>query len=795
MSRSFLLRGASAGALAFVYVSSTLAQEALPPIEIGAAPSAPPPAAAPAPAAASPAPTAAPGFDPERAKLPIYRNPPGQTTTTVKTDFLQTTPMTTVQDMLRYSPGVTFSDSGAPVGDMSISIRGSGARSNQYTRNIRIYEDGFPITTADGFAHTDILDPHAFSAVDVYRGPSSAMFGNYAYGGAINFRTYSGKEIDGVETGSEFGSFTTINNYLLAGKKVTDKNLGEAEISIFASEKSSAGYIAHTDSNQQNANLLLKLSPTQDDRLILKLIYNRSFSDLSIRDSETQYYLNPYAQGYGCSIASVLNKPFCNNLNQYANGLYGATVSQNPAQFGQHYDELREIVGFRWEHDFNNATTWRSQFTYDYLDNAAGTWLPPKITGGPGGPVALKGPQVGVSASTDVTHRATIFGFPTTSYLGFFFDNLKLYNPTSAYLPNAWNLGMVGGPVSVIDSFHSNIGLRAREEIALRSDLTAAIGFSSNWNRVWGNNTVYNFSAKGAVQTSTAVAVDNEYWNTAPESSLTWRYNPEWQFRARYATGYGTPNFLYLTGTPNGVGDNSTMKAQTNMGVDLGADWTPTRDLTFSVTGFHEWFRNEILQLTTPSSLTYYWLNIPQSVHRGVEVNGDWRPYEGVRLLLAYTFNDQRFVNFWDPLSATAYFQRAGNYIPNVAPHTLTARAGYDVPHGQFAGLGGYVEYVYKSDYALDNANLLWAPGYGLVNLNLHYGMDVQNSWLKRFEVYFDVKNVANRVYVAGSGVVTDALIAGTAVQQNAALLSTNTGAAFIAGPPRSFQGGIKFKF
>lgn len=798
-------RDVSISAVILALVSSTAsAQQNLPRIDIGnrqrdvggAAPARQStPRAAPAQDIdGAPTVITAPGFSPARAKLPIYRDPPGQTVTSIRHNFMETTPMRTVQDFLRYSPGVTFQETGAPTYDFVINIRGSGSRLSQYTRNVQMYEDGFPIMTADGFGRTDMLDPHSFSGIDVYRGPSSALFGNYAYGGAVNFRTFSGAEIDGVQIGSEFGSFGYFNNYLRGGKKVSDKAFGEAELSVFASDTRGDGYIAHTAGDRQNANLLLTLAPTPTDRLILKLIYNNTFSQMQVRESAAQYFNNPFLKNYGCAIPTAGNVPFCNNLNTYANGIYGATIRQSPNQLGYHYNTQREIAGLRWEHDFDDATTWRSQFTYDHLDNKAATSMPVKIIGGTGGPVYMNGPAVGISASTDVNRRASLFGVPTTSYLGFFYNNLKLTNPTYAWVPNVWNYGMPGGPTSKMDSYHSNISLRAREEIALRPDLTAVIGFSSNWNRVWGVDTVYNFSARGAVQTPIQVGIDNAYWNTAPEASLTWRYSPEWQFRARYAAGYGTPNFSYLTATVNGVGNNRTMKAQTNMGVDVGVDWTPTRNLTVGVTGFHEWFRNEIMQLTAPS-LVFYWVNIPQSVHRGIEVSADWRPFDGAQLLLAYTYNNQQFTNFMDPLSTTVYYNRSGKAIPNVAPHSLTARAGYDIPYGQFSGLGGYVEYVYKSDYALDNANLIWAPSYGLVNLNLHYSRDIADSWLKRFDVYFEVKNVTDRTYVAGAAVLTDGLIGRTGIQQDAALLSTNTGASLIAGQPRSFMGGVKFKF
>jgi iron complex outermembrane receptor protein len=805
MFRSTLLRGVSAGALTFAFcLTSAIAQEALPPIEIGAA------QPSDGETASSEA-GYAPGFSPARAKLPIYRDPPGQTVTTIDHKFLKPTPMFTVREMLEYSPGVAIQQGNSPR-DLNISIRGYGNRLGAGypygIRNIKMYEDGFPIVTADGNGNTDMLDPHAFNAVDVYRGPSSALFGNNAYGGAINFRTFTGAEIDGVETGSEFGSFGYINNYVRAGKNFKDGRFGEFDIAFFGSDTRGDNYLPHKAYQYDQGRILATWSPVPTDRFTLKFIANNSLTQNLNRLNQTAYYFNPYQTSYGCAFPTALNAPLCNNLfTPFPVPYLGSPFKNNTLtrqsvyQLGAHVHSLREIAGVRWEHDFDANTVWRTQFTYDYQDFINGTWPPPRIgpsfLGGFGGPVAIRGPSVGINVSTDITNHGSLFGLPATHYLGFFYNNVKTTNPLFTQIPDVWNWGAIGPEVAKIDSYHSNISLRAREEIALTPQLTAAVGFSTNWNRVWGVNTVNNFRKNSVWQIPDQTAIDNDYWNTAPEASLTYRYSPEWQFRARYAAGYGTPTFVYLTTTRDGAGDNSTLKAQTNMGVDVGVDWTPSPDVKVSLTGFNEWFRNEILNLS--NGLSLYYASVPASIHRGFEANIDWRPVDGWRFIAAYTYNDQFFTNFWDNLGSISgnfvYYNRAGNKIPNVPPHTLTARVGYDQPDGDFKGLGSYVEYVFKSGYTIDNANFSSLPGYGLVNLNVHYNRDVADFYFKNIELYFNVNNVFNRRYIAGAQVMGNSLISGTPLQQSAYHLMNNNGASILAGQPVSLIGGVKFKF
>jgi iron complex outermembrane receptor protein len=784
----FLRRSASAGAIAIAMLSSSAqAQQSLPTIEIGSARRAPATTER-APASTPSSASYAPGFSPARAKLPIYRDPPGQTFTTVKSNFLRTTPLATVQDMLRYSPGLSFSQGITPR-DLVISIRGSGNRLSNGVRNIQMYDDGFPLITSDGNGRTDMIDPHAYGAVDVYRGPSSALFGNHAYGGAINFRTRSGAEIDGVETGSEFGSFGYINNFVNVGKQV-----GDLDLALFASDMRSGGHLLHSASENQTVNFRGRWEPTETDRFTLKYIFSNLVAQTVQAIPLQRYYLNPYQ--YGCDVALSFN-PYCGNIQQPRNGISGALVPQSMSQLGSHQHFVRHIGGLRWEHDLDNATTLRTQITYNYRNYVNGTVIPPRFSFG--GPVQVRGPTVGLNVTTDITNHSELFGLPATHFLGFFYDNTKATNPSFVQVPNMWYDGMPGGPAGKIDSYHSNIGLRAREEIAFAEGLTGVIGFSSNWNRVWGVNTVYNYNAASALTLPYQVALDREFWNTAPEASLTYRYSPEWQFRARYAAGYGTPNFSMLTTNSAGTsaGANTSLKAQTNMGVDVGVDWTPTPDVTVSVTGFHEWFRNEILTLSTGFPLLVnYSLNIPAAIHRGVELDAEWRPYEGAALRAVYTYNNQLITDMQEGLpsggSPIVFLNRSGKKIPNVSPHTLTTRASYDIPHGDFKGLGTFVEYVLRSQYTLDASNLSSIPGYGLFNVNIHYNRDIDDFYVKNIEFYISVNNVFNRRYLSGTGIMANTLTAG--VETPAAILA-NTGGAAYAGQPRAVIGGVKFKF
>src|SRR5262249_10898548 len=287
MFRYHVLSGASMlvlGGSLIAMPSGASAQSALPEVSVNAPrqAAAKPAARKPAPARsaartqarpsanrppANPPPSAASltaGITPSVARALLYQAPAGQTETTIDRSLFENRPAFSIADVLRDSPGISVKQGNGPR-DIGISIRGSNARNGFGIRNLVIFDDGFPVTQPDGLSRTDLIDPHAYGAIDVIRGPSSALYGNYATGGALNFRTRPGGTINGVEYGTEGGSFGYLNNYVNAGQKV-----GNFEASLFASDVRGNGFIQNSWFNTQTVNFLATLKATPDDRLTFK---------------------------------------------------------------------------------------------------------------------------------------------------------------------------------------------------------------------------------------------------------------------------------------------------------------------------------------------------------------------------------------------------------------------------------------------------------------------------------------------------------------------------------------------
>ena len=316
----------------------------------------------------------------------------------------------------------------------------------------------------------------------------------------------------------------------------------------------------------------------------------------------------------------------------------------------------------------------------------------------------------------------------------------------------------------------------------------------------FGDNTVYKYDTFN-VPTATIsppTTADRQFQNTAPELALIYKPNSEWQFRGRVATGYGTPQVgnLFVVSTGDN-GNNTQLKIQKNLGYDLGFDWTPNNALKFSLTGFYEFFKDELVtqatQVGAPNAS--YTFNAPKSEHRGVELAADWKFYPGWRFSAAYTYLDEIYTEYTENITngAVFSFNRAGNKIPGISPNELTTRLGYDEFSGPLAGLGAFVEVQWKDSFYMDNANLLKAPGYELVNLNVHYKTDLVSDYFRALSLYLEVRNVFDRTYVASANNIGNSVTA-LGVQNPATILASTTGSIY-AGSPRAFVAGMKVAF
>jgi iron complex outermembrane receptor protein len=708
-----------------------------------------------------------------RVEVPrVDERPAGLVATTIGRDRFEHAAAFSAGELLALSPGVTVVQGNGPR-DVSVSVRGSNARQTFGIRNIQVFEDGFPVTQPDGLARTDLVDPHAYGAIDVFRGPSSALFGNYAVEGAINFRTRT--DVSGADGGLDLGSFGYRNVHGAFGLRRRSWR-----VSGFGSHVTGDGFTAHTAFATTTGSVLLTYSPSAADTITLKLIDNATDTDLSIRLSQRQFEANPFQRGCA-ALAGVA----CAGVSVLANGVSGARVTLSPEQAGLGRDDRRTIAGARWERVLGSRTTWRTQAVFDNRDINQPTSATSAI-----------GRFPSINVISDVTRTARIGGLDVVHFGGVFVNGQDIDSRTVNLMPGGG--AALGAVAAVTSGRHLNAGMRFREEVRVGPRWTGVLGLGVERTRLSGANTGYRYPV-GSGPAVTVTPVARTLLNVAPEATVYFRPGPSWQLHARVAAGYGTPQLGNLFVTPEGVnGTNLDLRSQRNVGVDLGLELRVTDHLTASAAWFRESYWNELVTQSPGPSLLSFTFNAPRSLHQGLELATEWRPLgtslAGLRLQAAYTWNGQRYQEYEERLSAgtrTALFDRAGQRIPGVTPHHATARLAYDHRSGRLAGAGAYVEVHTRAAAFVDNGNLLRVPGYSLVNLNLHY--DPRTGWLRRVRLLVDLRNLANAAYVASASNLSNTLSPLTGAQNPAPVLAGAGG--IYAGSPRSVVVGGRVRF
>src|SRR5215208_1370663 len=122
---------------------------------------------------------------------PARREEPASTVQVPAAELRQT-PAINTYELLRQTAGLEVHDQGQGPGfAATASLRGF---SSDHSTDLALWIDGVPVNEpvnahSEGYNDWSMLFPAVIREIDVYRGPSSALFGNFALAGTVNVRT------------------------------------------------------------------------------------------------------------------------------------------------------------------------------------------------------------------------------------------------------------------------------------------------------------------------------------------------------------------------------------------------------------------------------------------------------------------------------------------------------------------------------------------------------------------------------------------------------------------------------
>jgi outer membrane receptor protein involved in Fe transport len=139
--------------------------------------------------------------------------------------------LTHVEKLYREVPGMEVRDLQYGSVANSITLRGFGG--GGHGGDIGFVIDGIPLNEAashaDGYADLGVLIPLEIGSMTIYRGPVSALYGNFNRAGAIVLESRKGGSY--LESDLKYGSFNTLDAQIAAGGKLGVGNAnGAAQI-------------------------------------------------------------------------------------------------------------------------------------------------------------------------------------------------------------------------------------------------------------------------------------------------------------------------------------------------------------------------------------------------------------------------------------------------------------------------------------------------------------------------------------------------------------------------------------
>jgi len=137
---------------------------------------------------------------------------------TVSPSVIQQTAAIDQYDLLRQTAGVEVHDQGQGPGFASdASVRGF---SSDHSTDLALWIDGVPINEpvnghAEGYNDWNVLFPQAVRTIDVLKGPTSPVYGNFALAGVVNVRTL--ERMTGTEAWVSGGAYGRVEGAALTG--------------------------------------------------------------------------------------------------------------------------------------------------------------------------------------------------------------------------------------------------------------------------------------------------------------------------------------------------------------------------------------------------------------------------------------------------------------------------------------------------------------------------------------------------------------------------------------------------
>lgn len=627
---------------------------------------------------------------------------PGSIQSVNRSQIENSGPQINLSESLSGIPGINVANRNNYSQDLQVSIRGYGARAPFGVRGVKMYQDGLPMTLADGQGQTSQFALTSADRIEVLKGPIASLYGN-ASGGVLQVFTRAPGDRPELIIADTFGSYG-----------LNHKNIQYSE------KKGNVGIVV--DSSNFKSNGFRQWSATEREHLNAKLDLETEHGKASFI---VNYLDNKKAQEPGSlTLSNYQSNPTYvdqENINQqlgkaYTQSIYGLVfdgkIDANTSYGYRVYGGDRKLT----------ALTSSSVTGYSILDRSF-----------MGGAISL----------TSKTH---ILDIPVRLIFGADYDYMKDYR-----LSYGNNSGQSNSTLKRDeDNLASNYGGFIQTEWLLSEKYSALAGI---------RYTQVNLKVKDRFETNTADASGSKtYSGASPILGLTYHLDASTNIYAQIGRGFESPTLnevLYInTGTGSGgtnysnTFDYGVLASKSNQ-VEIGFKSRPHNRLKVDGALFYSKTSNDLVPMYT-RTVGSTWTNADTEKY-GLEVSSAYITPLNFSLSSALTLISGKYLesSYWESNKIAS----SGNKIPGIPEAQFYLDAAwrsvdwFSKPKISYTEIGidyRYVGNIYVS--SKDDSNSVQTAAYNLFGARVSHHIKRGAHSLSMFG---RVDNLFDRKYVS----------------------------------------------
>lgn len=635
-----------------------------------------------------------------------------QAISVIDAETLELRGVKSLNQALRYTPGVTTEQKGASVTMYdTFNIRGFDVTQSYY--------DGLALQSLTGWNLQPQIDPIALQQVEVFKGPTSVLYGSMPPGGMVNMIAKSPQSENNTDIGIAFGS----------------RNLQQASID-------STGQIGDSNFDYRFIGLTRKqdsqVNGAQEERFVVAPSVDWNISEDTLLNVNI-YYQNDPSMGINSAMPAS---------TMFLDGSNGSTTPNTSAGDVNWSTFEREVflAGYKFEHKFNDQWTFLQSFRYmksdltqrntyhvasDY-DQATGN-LDRSIyeTQESSEGIVIDNQLAATLYTGDVEHNL-LFGIDyqkldgTSLYSDYGktsqFGTFNIYNPNNSMIdPSKLSASAEYQDKVTVEQ----LGFYLQDQIRINSLVLIAGGRVDQFKSSSDYTGQYEYGGTW---------YPYESYSEADQSEFSYRVGGLYEFDNGLA-----PFVSYATSfEPTASADGQNYKPELGQQIELGVKYmAPDMSKSGSISLFNI-VKSDAL-MADPIDPWGTKLQVGELTSHGIEVQGQWYLTDALDITANYTYLDVEITqDSENGLQGTTPI-----YVPK---HVANLWANYFLYDGLLAGSRASAGVRYTGEMQMDATNTQgMVPDYTVVDLSIGYDFGYLSNSLQGTTANLLVNNLFNQ--------------------------------------------------